>query len=190
MRPHNTEEADLLRAVPAERTPQPPPQPRHEVPSPWRTVRVIGAETAVLIAVLFYFGWASSRETFRYFGIDLSLLGFGTSDLLLRSIYPAYQPLLCIGLVALACVCLHQALMTVISRNEQRWRTRVQRLPYLVVAVGTAVGTSAVIGLLVPPVGETLGQALPALLGIGALMVAYGDHLSQRTPSARFARPR
>jgi hypothetical protein len=148
--------------------------------SPWRTVGAITSQTALLVAVLFYFGWASASETYRYFGVDISLLGFGTSDFLLRSIYSAYQPLLVLGLVALAGTLLHQWVLTAVARTDGRGRAAARRLPVIVLAAGVLAGGSAVLGLVLHPITRVLGQALPAVLAAGALLCAYADYLWPR----------
>jgi hypothetical protein len=157
-------------------TPEPPPTGA----SPWRLVAAIGSQTAVLVALLFYFGWASAGATFGYFGVSLSLLGFGTSDYLLRSIYSAFQPLLIVGLVALVAICAHQTAMAFVARGGERRRQQARRLPVIAVVAGMAAVLIAVAGLVIHPVVRVLGQGLPAVLAIGALATAYGDHLWPR----------
>jgi hypothetical protein len=144
--------------------------------TPWRTAAAIASQTAVLVAVLFYFGWASASETFGYFGVDISLLGFGTSDFLLRSIYSAYQPLLVIGIAALAGVLVHQLVMAAIDRDDAR-RRQARRLPVVVLAIGIVACAGAVLGLVIHPIARALGQALPAVLAVGAILCVYADHL-------------
>jgi hypothetical protein len=153
--------------------------PANAESSPWRTAGAIASQTALLVAVLFYFGWASASETFGYFGVDISLLGFGTSDFLLRSIYSAYQPLLVVVLVALAGVLLHQLLMAAVDRSDAR-REQARRLPVVVLAVGIVACGGAMLGLAVHPIARGLGQALPAVLAVGALLCVYADQLWPR----------
>jgi hypothetical protein len=145
--------------------------------SPWRTVAAIASQTAALAAVLFYFGWASAGATFGYFGVDLSLLGFSTSDYLLRSIYSAYQPLLITGLAAVVALCAHQVLVGAVDGGRL---PRARRLPPLLLALGVGVAAASALGLGIRSVARVLGPSLPAALAAGALLTVYADHLWPR----------
>jgi hypothetical protein len=50
------------------------------------------APTAVMTALLFYFGWARTEAAAQRAGIDQSLFGFSTNDYLLRSVSPLFRP--------------------------------------------------------------------------------------------------
>lgn len=53
------------------------------------------SQTAVLTALVFYFGWVSTRASFRYFHVDTSLLEFSLVDYMVRGVrlaYPSFWP--------------------------------------------------------------------------------------------------
>src|SRR5690349_9132346 len=57
------------------------------------------APLSVLTAVLFYFGYASSRAQFEYFGVDVDTIGLSTQDYVMRSPQALLTPLLVLVLV-------------------------------------------------------------------------------------------
>jgi hypothetical protein len=128
----------------------------------------------VLTAVLFYFGWARAKATYEYFGVDLSLLDFSTSDYLLRSVNSAFRPLLLIGLIALAATGLHQWLVAAVETHGVGSR-RLRRVPIIALSVGASLAAIALLGLAVVGLGQHLGVLLPASLAAGFALLAYAE---------------
>jgi hypothetical protein len=60
------------------------------------------APLSVLTAVLFYFGYASSRAQFEYFGVDVDTIGLSTQDYVMRSPQALLTPLLVLVLIGVA----------------------------------------------------------------------------------------
>src|SRR3954468_23276814 len=60
------------------------------------------APLSVLTAVLFYFGYASSRAQFEYFGVDVDTIGLSTQDYVIRSPRVLLTPLLVLVLIGVA----------------------------------------------------------------------------------------
>ena len=52
------------------------------------------APATFLTAVLFYYGYVSSRAQYRYFGLDVDTIGLSTRDYVMRSPQPLLVPLL------------------------------------------------------------------------------------------------
>ena len=63
------------------------------------TGATIVAPVTVLGALLFYFGYVSSRSQYAYFGIDVDTIGLSTQDYIMRSPQPLLVPLLVLTLV-------------------------------------------------------------------------------------------
>jgi hypothetical protein len=139
----------------------------------WRVAGLVISQTALLTALLFYFGWARTRATFGYFGIDVSLLGFSTSDYLLRSVNAAFRPLLVVGLAALVAAALHQ-----------RWRGVIQRAATPLGIVGVVLVAIGLSGLVWTDWGSELGAWLPVCLAAGFGLLAYRVTLVSRRPGA------
>src|SRR3954464_204398 len=65
------------------------------------------APLPVLTAVLFYFGYASSRAQFEYFGVDVDTIGLSTQDYVMRSPQALLTPLLVLVLIGVAIAIAH-----------------------------------------------------------------------------------
>lgn len=126
----------------------------------WTWISRIGAQTALLTAMFFYFGWARTNATYRFFGLDVSLLKYSTSDYLLRSANAAYKPLLMIGLVAVTAA-LVANLLGFVRRQGAMGAIRVtQRAAIVVGVVAMVAGLIA----LIAGAGQLAG-ALPLVVG-------------------------
>ncbi len=64
---------------------------------------VIAPATAIS-ALLFYFGYVSSRSQYEYFGIDVDTIGLTTQDFIMRSPQPLLVPLLVLAVLGAAAV--------------------------------------------------------------------------------------
>jgi hypothetical protein len=73
---------------------------------PWTTLI---APVSLISALLFYFGYASSRAQYEYFGIDVDSIGLSTQDYIMRSPQPLLIPLLTIALVGVVALALDAA---------------------------------------------------------------------------------
>src|ERR1700729_1167863 len=62
------------------------------------TGATIVAPVTVLGALLFYFGYVSSRSQYAYFGVDVDTIGLSTQDYVIRSPQPLLVPLLVLTL--------------------------------------------------------------------------------------------
>ena len=65
------------------------------------------APITVLSALLFYFGYVSSRAQYAYFGIDVDTIGLSTQDYVMRSPQSLLVPLLALVVIGLALVVAH-----------------------------------------------------------------------------------
>ena len=57
------------------------------------------APATFLTAVLFYYGYVSSRAQYRYFGLDVDTIGLSTRDYVMRSPQPLLVPLLLVSVI-------------------------------------------------------------------------------------------
>lgn len=125
------------------------------------------APVTLLTALLFYFGYVSSRAQFRYFGLDVDTIGLSTNDFVMRSPQVLLVPLLGVALVAMGLLLVH---------------VRVRRHPpsAATVARGMAVALlTLVVGLVLLLGYAWFGRwrpyplVTPALLGAGTAVLIY-----------------
>ena len=60
------------------------------------------APATLIGALLFYFGYVSSRAQYDYFGVDIDSVGLSTQDYVMRSPQPLLVPLLVLALLGAA----------------------------------------------------------------------------------------
>jgi hypothetical protein len=125
----------------------------------------------LISALLFYFGYVSSRSQYAYFGIDVDTIGLSTQDYVMRSPQPLLVPLLVITLLAVAGLLLHHAIHPTASGVR-----RASRPAVVVLVLGVA-------GLLAYPlIGHLPYYALvvPAVIGLAAAALAYLMYLRRK----------
>jgi hypothetical protein len=89
---------------------------------------VIGFVSRVLIpaglltAVLYYFGYVREQALFSHFGIDLSIVGFSTTDYLVRSTSTVFFPLATVLVLGVAAIAVHYLFVYLLPRLNDRWR--------------------------------------------------------------------
>ncbi|BCL12307.1 hypothetical protein [Micromonospora sagamiensis] len=150
----------------------------------WVVLGSLVSQTAVLTALLYYFGWVRTKTTYGHFGVDTRLLDFSTTDYLLRSLNSVLTPLIVAGFLALALRAAHrQTVLPVITAGDRR--RLVTRA--VVMARGSAVLLAALVlvGLLAEDrVGASLGSALPLAMIAATGLLGYAEHLSTFTTRA------
>lgn len=167
-------------------------------PAATRVSRLAGALASVvapasmLSALLFYFGYVSSRAQYEYFGIDVDTIGLGTQDYIMRSPQPLLVPLLVLTLAGAGLLVLH----TEVRRRTRRaagGRSRTIRLATrTVVIIGLAIlGAGMALVFAYPAVQDwpAYGIATPLLITTGGALVSYAwrfaEYLSTLHPPAR-----
>ena len=138
------------------------------------------APATVLGALLFYFGYVSSRAQFAYFGVDVDTIGLTTQDYVMRSPQPLLVPLLVLTLLGVGAMVLHASIRQRIATTESGARGPARRDAYLRAAHRLLIVGLALIGagvvLLVRP-----GHPAPARGGSNARRL--------RRPASAPARP-
>jgi hypothetical protein len=155
-------------------------------PSRWQTaISSIGSVVApftLLSALLFYFGYASSRAQYEYFGLDVDTIGLSTQDFVMRSPQPLLVPLLVLTLAAVAVA----AVRLVVRRQVDGLDPSPRRLLRLrrIAAAGRAVGSGALASGVVllfcyVPLREwpLFAVVTPLVLAAGAALVVVGLRL-------------
>lgn len=127
------------------------------------------APATLLSALLFYFGYVSSRAQYLYFGVDVDAIGLSTRDYVMRSPQPLLVPLLLVGLIGAAALVAHLAIE---RRTVPRWAV-----------VGTAavggvvLGSGVVLLFTYPAFGGwwLYGVVTPLVLAAGTGLAMYAS---------------
>lgn len=158
-------------------------RPRLSNPSALTTVGKITSQSAVISAVLFYFGWVRTHALFAYFGIDPTLISYSTTDYLLRSVNVAFPPLIGAACVALALLGVHHVVVLPVLERSKNGRAR-RTLHWIVLiaqALATALITVGITGVFLPEqIYAPLGIILPLLLVASSIVLGYAAHLQSR----------
>lgn len=156
----------------------------------------IVAPISLITGLLFYFGYASSRAQYDYFGIDVDTIGLTTQDYVMRSPQPLLTPLLAFLLVAVLVAAVNDLIRRRVGaavaegddpdpdiaiRARRRLR-RDRRLARAVAVVGYAVLLAGVVLLLAYGVLSAWPYyplVTPVVLALGAALALYGRRISR-----------
>ncbi|MDH2429252.1 hypothetical protein [Sphaerisporangium sp. TRM90804] len=134
---------------------------------------------SILSALLFYFGYASSRVKYEYFGIDVDTVGLGTQDYIMRSPEPLLTPLLVFTLLGAGLLTAHVAVRRRIAVSVDagdRSAARVRTAARVTLFTGLAlIGAGVVLLLVYSVVRDWAAYTLvtPLLFTTGAGLTVY-----------------
>jgi hypothetical protein len=165
------------------------------------------APLSVLTALLFYFGYASSRAQYEYFGIDVDTIGLSTQDYVMRSPQSLLTPLLGFLVLGVAGATVHEAVRRRIEATRAgvrdadnataaRARARLERWRRVAGVLGALGWVLLVAGVLLVLAYGVLQDwppyalVTPVLMGVGAALALYGHGLARLVdPEDRARRP-
>jgi hypothetical protein len=147
------------------------------------------APITIISALLFYFGYVSSRAQYAYFGIDVDTIGLSTQDYVMRSPQPLLVPLLVLVMIAVALVALHLWVTAWLGRaRPERARIVTHRALYIGLVV-LAAGITLIILYPVLADWPYYNLVTPIIVAVGAGVVAYSWRLVSRLPPQPDALP-
>ncbi|GAB2837952.1 hypothetical protein ACFQ0P_13550 [Microbacterium insulae] len=131
------------------------------------------APLTLVTALLFYFGYVSTREFFRYFGIDVDLIGLSSQEFVMRSPGALFVPVMVLLLLAAGLMVAHRRMRRHIERVEPDDRRRL-----IAGLAWTGIGfllAGLVLAFVEPLLADwAWGQLLtPLFLAVGAGLAAY-----------------
>lgn len=137
---------------------------------------------ALVTAWLYYIGWVRTNSQARYFGVDPSLLGYSTTDYILRSVTSLFGPVgaLLIGLTLLG-VAKRRLDERLAAKPEQRARHRV--IGHNLALAGVILALIGAAGLVGLDSGGWWPVVAAAGLLPGGLLLLAGRYLSSFTGS-------
>ncbi|WP_194793226.1 hypothetical protein [Raineyella fluvialis] len=146
------------------------------------------APLTLITSLLFYFGYVSSREYFRYFGVDVDLLGLSPREFVMRSPGALFVPVMILLLLAAALSMAHRLL-------RRRLRSAAAPRQHRVVTViGVAGAILLLAGLTLAFLFPVLGTwpfypfVTPLVLAVGAGLAAYAAAIARTLSGAREGR--
>jgi len=147
------------------------------------------APITVISALLFYFGYVSSRAQYAYFGVDVDTIGMSTQDYVMRSPQPLLVPLLVLVMIAVALVALHLWVTAWLGRaRPERARIVTHRALYIGLVI-LAAGITLIILYPVLADWPYYNLVTPIIVAVGAGVVAYSWRLVSRLPPQPDALP-
>jgi len=147
-----------------------------------RGILSIVAPTSLVIALLYYFGWARTNAEAHALGLDYSLFGYSTQDYILRSISAMYWPLFIGAAALLIGLVLHSAISSWLGdrdNNPERARYGLGLSAALLVAGGVLLGLGLA-GERVEAPSRFVSIYTPVAVTISIVLVAYAVHLFAR----------
>ncbi|ATL29026.1 hypothetical protein [Streptomyces formicae] len=159
-----------------------PPEGTLGIQQLWTIVGTIIAPTSMITALLYYFGWHHAYWFFDYFGVNSTVLGFGTTDYLMRSLDALYVPLTVAAGAALLAFWGHDLLRRRLTAGAE---VRLLRRSLPVMA---GVGALLTLGGFWSVLARSfflrrILVAAPLSLAFGVLLLAYTLHLWRRLPA-------
>jgi hypothetical protein len=137
-------------------------------------VGLFAAPTTVITAVAYFFGYAYTRQFYRYFGIDSDAVGFTTTDYVMRSVNVFFLPLMWL-LIGLGLFLWAGAYTRRLAQKGTEWLDLIRGLGYIATAVGGFGTFCALVSMLVPGLAVRLGYwVTPMALGLGAVSMLAG----------------
>lgn len=147
------------------------------------------APITIISALLFYFGYVSSRAQYKYFGVDVDTIGLSTQDYVMRSPQPLLVPLLVLVVIAVALVAVHLWVTAWLGRaRPERARIVTHRALYIGLVI-LAAGITLIILYPVLADWPYYNLVTPIIVAVGAGVVAYSWRLVSRLPPEPDALP-
>jgi len=155
----------------------------------------IVAPATLLSALLFYFGYVSSRSQYEYFGVDVDTIGLSTQDYVMRSPQPLLVPLLVLALGSAGLLALHtwirgRVASAVAAGTEDENPTTYAESTQHLEKTSRMVRGSVALGLAVLGAGVVLlftygyvrdwafyDLVTPLLLAVGAALIGYASRV-------------
>ncbi|MFK4069512.1 hypothetical protein [Streptomyces sp. NPDC029674] len=147
----------------------------------WTIVGTIIAPTSMITALLYYFGWHHAYWFFDYYGVNSTVLGFGTTDYLMRSLDALYVPLTVTAGAALLVLWGHELLRGRLTAGAELRVVR-RALPFM-----AGIGALLTLGGFWSVLSRAFFLrdflvAAPLSLSFGVLLLAYTLHLWRALP--------
>lgn len=146
------------------------------------------APLTLVTALLFYFGYVSTREFFRYFGIDVDIIGLSSQEFVMRSPGALFVPVMVLLLLAAALIVGHRALRRRLAKRSGPAQRRVIGVIAWAGVGFVVIGLVLAFGVLVPSDSNVAELLAPVCLAIGAGLAAYAASTARSVDTGSVAR--
>lgn len=153
-------------------------------------VSIFIAPTTIVTGLCFYFGYATTRAYFAYFGVDSDAVSYATGDYLLKSVSVLYPPLVVLLFGAAAVLCGGEYARRVMKRGLHP--RLMQALTSGLIVVGALSTVRGLLGVALPRhvfVGGAALTPIALVIGIGALALGYWIFMGSRPRTDRSIAP-
>jgi hypothetical protein len=128
------------------------------------------APPTLIVALAFWFGWTMTNARSAYFGIDGSMLGFSTTDYVLRSADAAFVPIAVVFLASFMAIILHGLMQRAVTGQGLK---AVRRVAITGAMLGIVLTVFGVWAMFEPLPVRTNYLVPPVILGLGPSLIAY-----------------
>ena len=157
----------------------------HDISAALRVAGSVAGQTTLVIALLFYFGWARTQTLLNYFGISAAIAHLSVNDYVLRSLNITIRLLVILGLLTLLFLSGHRWLVTALA--AQRYPSLARFTMLACVVPGFLLCVVGVLGFYNWVTYSTQYPFVPVTLAVGITLVGYGFHI--RTLAAADPQP-
>lgn len=175
------------------------PDPTSSLRATFRGISSIVAPTSAVTALLYYFGWTRTSVEATQLGLDDSLLGYSTSDYLLRSMSSMLAPLVIVLVVTLAGFAFHASVGGWARRlsppgedsaADETGRRPLGRLVASIAGVGLVLLALGIVGSQLRHPTPNLYVASPVGVTVGIAMLIYAAYFIAASSPRATPRPR
>jgi len=144
-----------------------------------RGILSLVAPTTLVVALLYYFGWARTSSEAHQLGLDDSLFGYSTRDYILRSISSMYWPLFIGAAAVLAGLLIHGAVTAGLDATPPgASRVHAARVLWVTSALlGSVLLVLGVVGARDREPTRFVSLASPIAVTASIVFLAYAAHL-------------
>jgi hypothetical protein len=165
--------------VPAAGTAEPPPPPALGFDKWIGFLSTFVAPATLITALLFYFGYVSSRTFFLYFGVDVDMLGLSTQQFVMRSPGALFIPVTVLLILASVLILVHHLLRRRLLRSSEASRRRAVRAFAWAGGILLAIGLVLAFSYALIGTWDLYALATSVCLATGAGLGAYAVSTSR-----------
>jgi len=140
-----------------------------------RAVGTIAAQTTLVAALLFYFGWVRTQAILGYFGINAAVARLSVNDYVLRSLNVAVKLLVILGLLAIVLLAGHRYFLSMLMTRRHSYLAGTASITFVMIGAVACVG--GVLGFYNWVIYSARYPFVPIFLAVGVTFLSYGFYV-------------